>query len=535
MRGVRNTEREPLSPFQRVGLGLVQLAFVIEPAAVEIVWHAGQSMRRPPDQKTDVIAHNCSTVKTKVVIIGAGIGGAALAALLAAQGLEVVLCERNSFVGGKTASYERNGFICDRGIHYTARGSRGPLGEVARRTGADLEFAEPDPVMRMVTPTRCHDLPQKLLSPLGLLRMAQVAGVSPRNLVGALQVFWRLLRVSREPDVARYDSVPLRDFLLRFTDDAGLHNLMNIFTGLLLVVPYDEVSAGEFLWCFSTMAKSASLGYPKGGFGEIAKSYLKACEAGSGQVRLNEPVVSIEVEHGTATGVRTASDLLAADIVVSNVGIRKTVALAGPKHFPDRYRARVAELKDSVGAVGIKYALERSPFDAPIVLYMPDRFDWARAIQNMARGIAPEDFPIFIPQPTFCDPTLAPPGKHIILTGGAVPADLSFSGVADKLLDRIDRKVCSLFPGIEKHIIWKQRANLDFIDAMSGRGAGDVIGLAQTYDQVGENKPDQRTPLKNLYLVGCDAGGRGVGTEQAADSALKLNAMIASDIALRRQ
>ena len=50
----------------------------------------------------------------------------------------VTLFERNDFEGGKSASYEREGFVCDMGVHWTARGSNGPLGEVARRVGADL-------------------------------------------------------------------------------------------------------------------------------------------------------------------------------------------------------------------------------------------------------------------------------------------------------------------------------------------------------------------------------------------------------------
>jgi len=61
---------------------------------------------------------------------------------------------------------------------------------------------------------------------------------------------------------------------------------------------------------------------------------------------------------------------------------------------------------------------------------------------------------------------------------------------------------------------------------MGGRGAGEVIGLAQSYNQIGKNKPHPQTPVEGLYLVGCDAGGRGVGTEQAADSALKVTNLI---------
>jgi prolycopene isomerase len=77
-----------------------------------------------------------------------------------------------------------------------------------------------------------------------------------------------------------------------------------------------------------------------------------------------------------------------------------------------------------------------------------------------------------------------------------------------------------------KHILWKHRTNLDYVNSLGGRNAGEVIGLAQTWDQVGKNKPDPRMPVQGLYLVGCDAGGRGVGTEQAADSALKVSDMI---------
>lgn len=61
---------------------------------------------------------------------------------------------------------------------------------------------------------------------------------------------------------------------------------------------------------------------------------------------------------------------------------------------------------------------------------------------------------------------------------------------------------------------------------MSGRTTGDVIGLGQTFDQVGKNKPDPKTPVNGLWLVGCDAGGRGVGTEQAAHSAMNVAKMI---------
>src|SRR5450759_1437867 len=53
----------------------------------------------------------------KVVVIGSGPGGAGAAAVLAARGHEVDLLERNPFPGGKCASFEKDGYIVDTGVH----------------------------------------------------------------------------------------------------------------------------------------------------------------------------------------------------------------------------------------------------------------------------------------------------------------------------------------------------------------------------------------------------------------------------------
>ena len=465
----------------------------------------------------------------KAVVIGTGVGGAAVSALLAKKGFAVTVLEKNGFEGGKAASYERDGFVCDMGVHFTGRGSNGPLGEVARRVDADLRFSEPDPVMRIVTSSRGYDFSPHILRPLSLVKQALVAGVKPWNLPGGLRLFRQILRIREERDAAVHDSVSMRDFLLRYTDDEGIHHLMNIFSGLMFVIPIEEASAGEFLWSFVSMARTGSLGYPMGGFGQIARSYLRALERSGGKVRLKEGVQSIRVEKGKAIGVETDKGFYEADLVVSNAGIRKTIEMVGEDRFPASYLSRTEKLRDSLGAVTIKYALDRRPFHIPIVVYASEEIDWSRSMEMMSGGEVPPEIPIFLPCPTNCDPSLAPPGKHVLLAGTAVPADLSASDMAEKILDRMERRIPELFPGIEQHILWKHRTNLSYIDGMGGRGAGEVVGLAQSYDQVGENKPDPKTPVEGLYLVGCDAGGRGIGTEQAADSALKVSGMILSE------
>src|SRR5580704_3156696 len=52
-----------------------------------------------------------------VAIVGGGLGGLATAALLARRGLDVVVLERASTLGGRAATHVRDGFAFNEGAH----------------------------------------------------------------------------------------------------------------------------------------------------------------------------------------------------------------------------------------------------------------------------------------------------------------------------------------------------------------------------------------------------------------------------------
>jgi phytoene dehydrogenase-like protein len=65
--------------------------------------------------------------------------------------------------------------------------------------------------------------------------------------------------------------------------------------------------------------------------------------------------------------------------------------------------------------------------------------------------------------------------------------------------------------------------------AVGGRGRGEVIGMAQRYDQDADKRFSPRSPVKGLYIVGADTGSFGIGTELAAQSAMETHALILED------
>jgi len=459
----------------------------------------------------------------KVVVIGTGMGGASVSALLAKEGAEVTVLERNSYPGGKAASFEREGFIYDTGVHWLARGDKGPMGEVAGIVGTEIKFCSMDTAMEFTTGGRTALLSQNMEEEESLQRLFEEIGVLPENREGAHALFKDLARERSPEELEALDEVSFSDFIARFVDDEQLNRVLDGFTGMYMCISRRAASTGEFIVCFASQAKEKNLCYPIGGMRAVPMAYLDALQSLGGELRYSTPVEQIVLESGKVRGVE-AGGFIPADIVISNNGIKETVALAGRHHFPDDYLSMVDALRLSFGAVSVKYALDAEVVRSPLCCYFPDFRDEALVERQAA---------IFVPVPSAADPSLAPPGCQLVLAGSLAPPGLEepeqAKAICNEMLDRIENTMQDLFPDLEEHIVWKIRTDTRYISEISGRWTGEVIGIAQNRRQVGKKRPSSVTPVQGLYLVGADAGGRGVGTEMAVDSALNLWRMLRND------
>src|SRR5688572_28346599 len=92
-----------------------------------------------------------------------------------------------------------------------------------------------------------------------------------------------------------------------------------------------------------------------------------------------------------------------------------------------------------------------------------------------------------------------------------------------KTIRRID-------PGLDDHLVFVDTFGVDFIEKWIGKEFGPAVSTGQTPDQVGRRRPSVRTPVRGLYLAGCNAGARGVGTELAASSAMECADAVLRDL-----
>lgn len=488
----------------------------------------------------------------RAVVIGSGIGGTAATLLLAHAGVPVTLVEKNRRIGGSCSGYEKQGFRIDIGTHMFCRGAKGPLGDVLRRAGhpsaihfvrtrdiAELRFIDPNDSTRVRGVAVPADISRM---PRFAFEIARALNLSASDAARAARLFTYILSMS-DAEVASWDHRTIEEFLEPFTDHAPTIGVFGFLLGLYFILPYWEVSAGEALWCFRRMARDNALSYPKGGSIAIPETYVRLAKEKGAQVRTGTGVKRVVVRGGRVTGVELADgSVLPATIVISTSSVRTTVSkLVGAEHFPEAYADRAMKIRGSYIAVQAKIGLKKRLVEAGCIVggVGDSDLDLARVGTNdmkemfahLLRGEVPPIVPFYCPVPTNFDPDLAPPGHQLLTLCAVAPTtDVALTSPPAAWEEAMMRTIRRVVPGIDEHAAFIDTFGVDFIESWIGKEFGPAVSTGQTPDQVGKKRVPVHTPLRGLYLAGCNAGARGVGTELAAASAMECVDRVLTDL-----
>jgi prolycopene isomerase len=482
-----------------------------------------------------------------VIVIGAGFGGSACAGLLAKEGLRVLLVEKNKTAGGKAMSLSKKGHT------YTAWVVIGaPVQDnFYQKVLDELEVAD---LAELVVPGAQGSIYKK---PDGSYSMMpeSPAGETDPNLIfewlgipedqrqPALQFFVELTLMP--PDkVKEFEGTSFHAWISSKNVPRPLFAfLVSLCCDGMFMVPCDMLDAAEAISSLQDMFLRSGGIFCKGGYGRVAEAYCEAVRRYGSSVQMATRTEKILVENGRVTGIRTKDGAIhRAPVVISNAGIQPTVLkLVGEEHFDAGYVQYVKELFPSYALLGYRYFLSGPVTDKPYGVIFSDASPWSRErLERASRGEASREGVLYFEVPANYDPDAAPPGKQMLMTGSFCPPDPELSQEEIQAwADAGEKTLFGAFPElpglIESKDIYttKTVSHATRDSAVSGAG-GETIGLGQVVGQCGEAKPAIWAPIDGLFYVGCDAGGTGVGTQQAIESGINVSAAVASYIAERK-
>jgi phytoene dehydrogenase-like protein len=480
-----------------------------------------------------------------VAVIGAGYGGTTAAALLAKAGRRVALVEKTPRAGGKVQTIDRKGYRFEMfgAVGIPAYNSRYhelvdvlgiaestpfsiPEGPVAcvRYKAANGEWRS------MRSPLRATGAPEEMDN------IRRTFGVNDEGLAKLAQMYGAILTL-KDDELAALDDVGFLSWMRQFGVPTSLESQICMTINTLFVVPVNRMCASEAIYTLRQQLMGGAGRYHVGGYGRVAEECAEFVGKHGGVFMTRTRVKRIVVENGRAVGIETDEGVLRARAIVSNAGIQPTVLrFAGSAHFPADYVERVKSLEPSWAIAGNRYVLDAEVFDAALIPIFSDQ-SWLDddRFARMKQGQWPEIPLIAIDVASAFDPSLVPiPGHQVANCQVFVSPDPA-SDMSEEGIRRAEAVLDELFPDLRKHTIRKEPYGAKAISSLSrdavlpGCG-GEAVGIAQVIGQCGKSKPDARTPLPGLYIVGCDAGGRGAGTHQAVDSGFHVSAMVDADL-----
>src|SRR5262245_51737457 len=169
-----------------------------------------------------------------------------------------------------------------------------------------------------------------------------------------------------------------------------------------------------------------SWGFSKGGTGGVSNAIANAARHFGAEIRAEAGVEQILVEGGAALGVALGiGDERSARTSGSRCAPRRTfLGLVGKQHLPDEFAADIARFKYRGSSGKVNLALDRLPSFAcrpgngphlrgdiaiaPSIDYLERAFDDAKYGDFSARPY------INVVIPSTVDPSVAPPGKHVM-------------------------------------------------------------------------------------------------------------------------
>lgn len=470
------------------------------------------------------------------LVIGAGIGGIAVAAHLARRGLRVTVLEKNSRPGGRCDTFSRGGHEFEVGptlfiMPHLFEAEFKALGSSTREM---LELQRVDPTYRLV-----FDDGSGLSLTSDLKRMHdQLEAIEPGSFNGFLRY---LDEGNRHYDIATeklvnrnfrtageffsLQNVPLvqqvKPLVPHYANMGQYFKSPRLKAAFTFQDVYMGLSPFEAPATFSMMSYTElahGAWYPKGGMYQVVEALVTLARQAGVEFEFEASVERIEVNGNVANGVRlTDGRHLGADVILANADLPYVYN----ELLPDRPLAdEMRRKRFSCSTVSFFWGVDQPYLQlGPHTLFLAD--DYRENFTSIIRDLdLPKNPSLYLHAPTRLDPSKAPAGQETLIA--IVPVghlsengEQDWESLRDQAREAVFKRLVLLgITDLQAHLkfevsynplSWRKRYNLM---------KGATHGLSHNLLQLGYLRPHNRhARYGNLYFVGASTHpGTGVPT-----------------------
>jgi len=411
-----------------------------------------------------------------VIVIGAGIGGLMTAAGLARAGKTVLVLEQLGFIGGKYTHIIYDDYAITTAA-WTCPGPKSRIGKLCTKLDAPIEWV----TIHDVKSRGEHWVLTKDGRRFASTDEAQVALVGGAR---GMSKVYQWIADMYDPAVSYPNDMTARQYIEKYIpgNEAYVKYVETIITYCFASQTVDTFSANETKRAIVDALEQMTVwGTAIGGTAAIVKGLEWVVRTHRGEIVPRTKVEAILLEDGKAVGVRLMDGrTIKAGVVVHDAGIKRLIQLVGEENLPKEY---ITHLRQAVPAVvaGLILGLNEALLGRDHSLL--HSMGWERTLNSYA--------------PTFFDPKLAPPGKHMLDVFWVMqpPYDLKHE------LEIVRAQLGEIFPN------FNQAVELQIPMFFQG---GWTAEMAHRLGQSGDQRLDPVSPIPGLYLVGYDCIGYGM-------------------------
>ncbi len=462
----------------------------------------------------------------KTVIVGAGFGGLAAAALLARDGADVTVLEKNEQAGGRASVHSDAGFTFDMGPSWYLMPDvfERFFAEFGRTPADFVELKRLDPSYRIFFGDGTMvDIPAETEKTIALFDTFEDGGGEKlrRYLRSAESLYTLTMQDLLYRD---YRSVldfvsgrllfqgpkllssfeHLDRFVGRYFESDYARKIVQYSIGFLGGAPSNTPALYHIM---SHIDLTLGVFYPEGGIRAVVDSVRRLGEEHGVEFRYNEPATRVVVKDDRAVAVETPEGRYPADVVLVNADYAHAelslLDVASRTYDAEYWAKRVLAPSAMVLYLGLDRKVEGLAHHTLLL-----EKDWEQGFETLfdpAKMAWPENPSYYVNVPSKTDTTAAPPGGEALfvlvpLAPGLPDTPERRQALRDRLLSHLEE---TLGEPIRDAIVTERCFALDDFTERYNAYRGTALGLSHTLFQTALWRPAHRSrKVANLYYSG---------------------------------